>query len=169
MKGAIAGLLCLAATAVLASPAAGHDLSANGGCKDGDAAVGVAFDYKVDRNGDLAVCRTPDGREYDNHVAHGGGGGGWNDDGCRGDDTWFAVQPGSEADRNQDLAVCRTQDGREYDNRLDGAQGGGGGGWNDEGCREGDTLAGVQPGYEVDRNQDLAVCRSSDGSEYDNR
>ena len=109
---------CVALAAVLAPLAAAHDLSANGGCRDGETLVPISAgsDYP-DRNGDHAVCRTPRGRYHDNHV-HDGGGGGWTENGCREGDFFEGVLPGHEADRNGDLAVCRTPDGRYYDNRL---------------------------------------------------
>src|SRR5688500_12373425 len=99
MKRALASLLCLAIAGALASPAAAHDVSADRGCRAGASSVGVAAGYTVDRNGDLGVCRTLDGREFDNHVAHGGGGGGWTEEGCREGDFLAGVEPANEADR----------------------------------------------------------------------
>ena len=159
-----------ALAAVLAPVALAHDLSANGGCRDGETLVFIpAGSEYPDRNGDLAVCRTARGSYHDNHVHNDGGGGGWTADGCREGDTVAGVVPGHEADTNGDLAVCRTPTGEYYDNRVPKDGGTGGGGWTADGCREGDTLAGVIPGHEADTNGDLAVCRTPTGEYYDNR
>ena len=38
------------------------------GCREGDFFEGVVPGHEADRDGDLAVCRTADGRYYDNRL-----------------------------------------------------------------------------------------------------
>ena len=89
--------------------------------------------------------------------------------GCREGDQLVGVAFGDPVDKNQDLAACSASDGSRYDNRLE-REPQSGGGWDPAtGCREGDQLVGVASGDPIDENQDLVVCRASDGSRYDNR
>jgi hypothetical protein len=85
------------------------------GCRLGDTEDLTTVYDPVDQNGDLIICRTPDGQVYDNRTPKRGG---WTTEGCRrGDTIEMTPTVDDPVDKNGDLLICRTPDGQFYDNR----------------------------------------------------